>query len=180
MHMETPSIEELRLGAEPAWSWFVKEFSAPVSHYARRLGHPDPDEVLGATLETIVRRIERFEGGPSQLRSFVFFVAHARIVDELRSSHFGRVNVVSEFPDQVDELFVELSPAFAELNAATKQLSDKQRLVVFLRYVDGMSTREVARAIGESEVATRVILSRSIHKLRELLVEVTARNVEDP
>jgi len=40
-----------------------------------------------------------------------------------------------------------------------------------LRYVVGLSTRETAKAIGKSEVATRVALSRAFAKLKDLLSE---------
>ena len=168
---ETPTIEELRIGAAPAWSWFVNEFGVPVSQYARRLGHPDPDEVSGATFETIVRRIDRFDGGQRELRSFVFSVAHARIVDELRSSYRQRMRIVPEVPELIEENHsVDSSMFGAEIAAALVHLSDKQQDLICLRYVDGLSTREVAEKVGDSEGATRVALSRGLHKLRDVLV----------
>lgn len=174
MQKEAPTIEELRIGYDPAWSWFVHEYGAPLSHYARRLGHPDPDEVSGATMETVVRRISRFDGGQPELRSFVFSVAHARIVDELRSSHRQHSQSVPEVPESMDENLGCSSTQFgAEMVAALEHLSEKQKDVIRLRYVVGMSTREVAETVGDSEGATRVTLSRSLHKLREIL---TVRN----
>ena len=168
--MTTPTIEELRVGDAPAWSWFVNEFGMPVSHYARRLGHPDPDEVSGATMETVVRRIDRFEGGQPELRSFVFSVAHARIVDELRSSHRQREVVVPDIPEVIDGVVEnEARPFCSEMEEALDQLSGKQQHLIRLRYVEGMSTREAARTVGESEGATRVTLSRGLRKLRDLI-----------
>lgn len=38
-----------------------------------------------------------------------------------------------------------------------------------LRYCEGLSTKDVAAQIDKSEVATRVLLSRLIHRLQELL-----------
>lgn len=172
--MQAPSIEELRVGDAPAWSWFVSEYGSPVSHYARRLGHPDPDEVSGATMETIVRRINHFEGGQPELRSFVFSVAHARIVDELRSTQRKREVVVPELPEIDDPVNVGEGTAFCpKMEDALGHLSGKQQHLIRLRYVEGMSTREVAQSVGESEGATRVGLSRGLHKLRELLARDT-------
>lgn len=170
MHIDAPTIDELRTGTAPAWSWFVQEFGAPVSHYARRLGHPDPDEVSGATMETVVRRIDRFDGGQPELRSFVFSVAHARIVDELRRSQRQHNRLVPEIPEQAEENF-GCSPSLfgVRMVAALEHLSRKQQDVIRLRYVEGMTTREVAETVGDSEGATRVALSRSLHKLREVL-----------
>lgn len=168
--MHAPSIEELQLGDAPAWLWFVSEYRSPVSRYARRLGHPDPDEVSGATMETVVRRIDGFEGGQPELRSFVFSVAHARIVDELRSTQRKREVMVPELPEIDDHIYVVDGSAFCpRMEDALGHLSGKQQHLIRLRYVEGMSTREVAQSVGESEGATRVGLSRGLHKLRELL-----------
>ena len=168
--MQAPSIEELRVGDAPAWSWFVREYGLPVSHYARRLGHPDPDEVSGATMETVVRRINRFEGGQPELRSFVFSVAHARIVDELRSTQRKREVITPDIPETDDHIYgLSLNTFCPEMEDALGHLSGKQQHLIRLRYVEGMSTHEVAQSMGESEGATRVGLSRGLHKLRELL-----------
>ncbi len=169
--MQAPSIEDLRVGNAPAWSWFVSEYGSPVSHYARRLGHPDPDEVSGATMEAVVRRIDRFEGGQPELRSFVFSVAHARIVDELRSTHRKREVIVPDIPETDDQFRDVVSISFCpKMEAALGQLSRKQQHLIRLRYVEGMSTREVAQSVGQSEGATRVNLSRGLHTLRDVLL----------
>ena len=168
--MDAPSIEDLRQRRRPAWSWFVSEFAGPVRNYARHLGHPDPDEVSGATIEVVVKRIDQFDGGQPELRSFVFSVAHARIVDEFRSSHRRRVIPVPEVPEvpyeEEDFLPAVLSD---DLSSALSQLTVKQRRLLVLRYVDGASTRETAHVVGESEGATRVALSRSLKSLRQHL-----------
>ena len=169
--MQAPSIEELRVGDAPAWSWFVREYGSPISHYARRLGHPDPDEVSGATMETVVRRINHFEGGQPELRSFVFSVAHARIVDELRSTQRKREVMVPVIPETDDHTYGDETISFhPEMEDALGHLSGKQQHLIRLRYVEGLSTREVAESVGESEGATRVNLSRGLHRLRDVLL----------
>ena len=94
MSLQRPLVRDLKSGQPQAWRWFVGEFQGLVTGYAKKLGHADPEEVTGSTFETIARRISNFEGGHSELRSFVFSVAHARIIDELRkSSRISRVDV---------------------------------------------------------------------------------------
>jgi len=56
-----------------------------------------------------------------------------------------------------------------ELEWAMSQLSDDQRAMLHLRYVIGLSTKDVAKSLGKSEVATRVALHRSSTRLKELL-----------
>lgn len=163
-----PSVARLRAGDPAAWRWFVDEYGHAIVNYARRMGHRDPEEVMGATLETVARGIARFEGGHGQLRSFVFSVAHARIVDDLRKRS-RREDLGSQHLETLRE---EESPDFdadGRLLDALEHLSESQRMMIYLRYVEGLSTKETARAVGKSEVATRVALSRGLSQLRDIL-----------
>jgi DNA-directed RNA polymerase specialized sigma24 family protein len=38
-----------------------------------------------------------------------------------------------------------------------------------MRYVDGLATKEIAERLGKSDVAVRVMLSRTVQKLQQLL-----------
>lgn len=167
-----PSIADLKKGDSRAWRWFVDEFGSALAGYAKKFGHPDPEEVTGSTLETIARRIAKFEGGHGELRSFVFSVAHARIVDDVRKR--ARREVVSvdwerEPSTMSPEVGIESSDP--DLLAAIDAMPEELKHMLHLRYVQGLSTRETAKAIGKSEVATRVALSRGISKLRDLMSE---------
>ena len=46
---------------------------------------------------------------------------------------------------------------------------DEHREVLRLRYVDGLATKDIAARVHKSDVAIRVLLSRLIHRLQELL-----------
>ena len=51
-------------------------------------------------------------------------------------------------------------------------LTEEQRTAIRLRYAEGLPTKEVAKQIGKSDVATRVLLSRSMRELEKLLSDV--------
>ena len=175
-----PRISSLKSGEPRAWRWFVDEFGQALVNYAARMGHSDPEEVMGATMETVARGITGFEGNHKQFRSYVFSVAHARIVDDLRKSA-RRTNIGQDYLESRqhhDDHDLDDSPfgaAVADafdselLTAALSRLSDDQRTMIYLRYVEGMSTKDTARAVGKSEVATRVALSRGLGQLRDIL-----------
>lgn len=167
-----PRISSLKKGDPDAWRWFVDEFGQALVNYAARMGHPDPDEVMGATMEAVARGIATFEGSRGQFRSYVFSVAHGRIVDELRRSS-RRTNLGQGYLDTmstIDDPPV-LGSGFDDesVTAALACLSDDQRTMIYLRYVEGLSTKETATAVGKSEVATRVALSRGLSQLRDIL-----------
>jgi len=166
------SLRGLKAGDGNAWSWLVAEFSGKLVGYATRMGARDPEEVMSATLETVANRIADFEGNESQMRSFIFSIAHARIVDDLRkATRRSEVSIentltVLEADEPNEDTFTD-----PDLLEALERLPDDQRRMLELRYVVGLSTKETADAIGKSEVATRVGLSRAFARLKDLLVD---------
>lgn len=170
MAVRRPSVADLKRGDPRAWRWFVNEFGPAVTGYARKFGHPDPEEVTGSTLETIARRIAKFEGGHGELRSFVFSIAHARIVDDVRKrSRRQQVDVDWASQPSAETADVTIESSDPDLIAALDEMPDELKHMLHLRYVEGLSTKETARAIGKSEVATRVALSRGMARLRTAL-----------
>lgn len=168
---ERIGVRGLKDGDSTAWSWLVAELGPKIIGYANRMGVRDGDEVMGATFEALARTIGTFEGSESQLRSYVFSIAHARIVDQLRrTTRRSEVSIENtlallEADEPNEETFND-----PDLLAALGRLPEDQRRMLDLRYVVGLSTKETARALDKSEVATRVAISRAFSKLKELLV----------
>lgn len=164
------SLPALKAGDATAWTWLVAEYSGKITGYAARMGARDPEDVTSATLEALARRIGDFEGGESQFRSFVFSIAHARIVDDLRrSTRRSEVSIENTLTLLAADEPNEDTFSDPDLLAALDRLPEDQRRMLELRYVVGLSTKETADAIGKSEVATRVALSRAFTKLKGIL-----------
>lgn len=165
-----PSISSLQSGDTAAWNWFFGEFSGQIAGYARRMGVTDVDDVTGTVLETVARSVGNFAGSHSQFRSWVFSIAHARIVDDHRRRSRRPEVEFDESHDQgsaaADERIGSGDP---ELETAMAQLTEDQRSMLHLRFVVGLSTKEIAKVTEKSEVATRVALHRCSKRLRELL-----------
>jgi RNA polymerase sigma-70 factor (ECF subfamily) len=49
------------------------------------------------------------------------------------------------------------------------ELSDDRREALIMRFALGMSNREIARALGRSDGATKVLIHRAIKQLEELM-----------
>ena len=56
-----------------------------------------------------------------------------------------------------------------KLVQALQKLSDEQQEVLQLRYGQGMPSKEIASQIGKSDGATRVLITRSLKKLENIL-----------
>lgn len=57
----------------------------------------------------------------------------------------------------------------ARLAAAVAELPELQRDVIHMRYAEGLATRDIAERLGKSDVAIRVMLSRTIKTLEDRL-----------
>ena len=57
----------------------------------------------------------------------------------------------------------------ARLLTALAALGEEQRTALRLRYVDGLATKEIAQRLGKSDGSVRVMLSRSLDRLQQIL-----------
>lgn len=62
-------------------------------------------------------------------------------------------------------------PRQSALLAAMETLPDDQREAVRLRYFVGLPCKEIAKKLGKSGGATRVLITRALSKLQEMLGE---------
>lgn len=158
--------------ADPAaFGRVYRELAPAVEGYLRARGSADPEGLAQEVFLTIFRRSGELTGGLSGLRTFAFSIAHARLVDELRSR--------SRRPDQVEyepDTDPRLAPS-AEGEAVTRlgheatvallaRLPKAQRDVVSLRVVAGLSLEETAEVIGRSTGSVKQLQRRGLLTLR--------------
>ena len=60
----------------------------------------------------------------------------------------------------------------ARMQQAIGELSEEQRTVIRMRYVDGLTSKKIAESLGKTDVAIRVLLSRSMRQLEKQLEDV--------
>jgi RNA polymerase sigma-70 factor (ECF subfamily) len=107
--------------------------------------------------------------------AFVYGIAAHKVADAHRSAARNRSEPVPEVPDAPETgagpeqraMQGELSARMAEL---LKTLPDKQREILVLRVVVGLSAEETADAVGSTPGAVRVAQHRALTRLRQLLV----------
>ncbi len=108
--------------------------------------------------------------------AFVYGIAAHKVIDAHRGVTRSRSEPVGEVPDAVDvgdgpeqrALCGELSGQLARL---LDQLPDKQREVLVLRVVVGLSAQETADAVGSTPGTVRVRQHRALAGLRKLFRE---------
>jgi RNA polymerase sigma-70 factor (ECF subfamily) len=114
----------------------------------------------------------RLRGNP--FTSWIYRIAHNLVVDYHRRRKPVEPMLSTDQPERTDEQLASLEQVIAAeeaetLSQAIRRLSDDQQQVIILRFVEGLKHAEVARIMGKSEGACRMIEHRALMALYELL-----------
>jgi RNA polymerase sigma-70 factor (ECF subfamily) len=165
----------------------VKIFDLYAPHlynYALRLCR-DPlkaDHIVGDVFAKLLDQLAAGNGPTSNLRSYLFETAYHIIVDEARHSHrwapldvaaSRRPDAHSSLPGSEDPILLEMI-----LRAIQHDLTEDQRHVTILRFLEGFSLRETAMILGREVSHVKVIQTRAIAKLRKVLQASEIRTSE--
>jgi RNA polymerase sigma-70 factor (ECF subfamily) len=174
------AADGLRAGDPQSFRVVYDTLSPVVLGYLRAHGASDPEGMTQEVFLTLFRRAATFEGGEAALRTFVFSVAHARRVDELRQRVRRSEDTTYEVetdprtsPAAVDTVEHRLGTEWVE--SALQQLPPAQRDVVALRVIAGLNLEETASAVGRSVGAVKQLQRRGLLALRDL-AEQRGRN----
>jgi len=169
-------LDAARAGGEWAWARLVREIDGPLRGYVRRQGAVDVDDLVGETWLHVARGIHRFSGDESSFRSWVFMIAHHRLIDERRrrgrrpSTSVGQSELDAAGGSHPSAEAVVMDDAGADgVLAVLDELSEDQREVVLLRVLGGFGVIETAEIIGKSVGATQALQHRAFKRLRKIL-----------
>lgn len=163
-------------GAEWAWDRIYRELAPKVRGYLVSLGAKEPDDLLGEVWLQIARNINSFTGEEAGFRSWVFMIAHHRMIDEYRRRERSPRETVH---DEVRDDWAGTVES-AEESALTRfemsnvlghmdQLTDEQREVLTLRVIADLTVDQVAEIVGKRPGAVKALQRRALRALRKRL-----------
>lgn len=160
-----------RAGGEWAWAEIYRTLAGQVTGYLAGRGAREPEDLTSEVFLQVARNIHGFEGDHASFRSWVFVIAHRKLLDERRKTGRRPLEVemerVESEPDgDVEEEAIERLVT-AELAAAFDSLSDGQRDVLALRVIAGLTLAETAQVVGKSVGAVKAMQRRAIEALQE-------------
>src|SRR3954468_3627286 len=133
----TSLLEAAREGSEAAWQELYNGLAPAVLGYLRANNAPDPEDVLSEVFFQVARDIPRFDGEEPGFRSWVFTIAHHRLIDARRHSARRPVELSPDPPeptahadDAADEALARIG--LEEVRRILGTLSDDQRAVLLL------------------------------------------------
>lgn len=166
-------LQAAQEGSPWAWELLFKELAPKIRGYVAVRGAREPDDLVNETFIQIARNVGRFEGTEANFRSWVFTVAHHRLIDERRSR--GRRREDATPPDDIPERDVAEDAEqlaivrLGEERIATllELLTPDQRDVLALRILGQLTLEETAQATGRKLGAVSQLQRRALARLRK-------------
>jgi RNA polymerase sigma-70 factor (ECF subfamily) len=149
--------------------------------YYRVGNHHDAEDLTEQTFLQAYRHFERAlrESDGRPLRPWLIRIAHNLAANYYRDrsrhpqTQLEDAAVVSA-PHDTEDL-VENREELEAVLSGVAGLPDDRREALILRFALGMDNREIARALGRSEGATKVLIHRAIRQLEQALKAKEAR-----
>jgi len=174
-----PTFASLLTAAQSGAPWALeriyRELSPAVAGYLRVQGAAEAEDLTSDVFLKVFAGIVGFSGPEERFRSWVFTVAHNRLVDEHRRKARRPVIDGGELPDRAaspdDDAESETLRRMSveRVRRLCDQLVPDQRDVLLLRMVGDLSLEQTAEALGKSVGAVKALQHRSVAALRRLL-----------
>jgi RNA polymerase sigma-70 factor (ECF subfamily) len=143
--------------------------------YYRVGNHHDAEDLTEQTFLQAYRHFERAqaESNGRPLRPWLIRIAHNLAAnlyrDRSRKPQTPIEDTGTLSATHTTEDLVEGRDELARILAGVKELPDDRREALIMRFALGMDNREIARAMGRSDGATKVLLHRAIRQLEQIV-----------
>ncbi|WP_426998046.1 RNA polymerase sigma factor [Pseudarthrobacter sp. N5] len=166
------ALRALRGHKAELFSLVYRSYASPVLGYLTARGADDPEATMQDVFLAVLPRIETISGGVQGLRTFVFSVAHARMVDEYRKQKRAPVRLSFEpgldgREEQSAEEAAMLLVSPGEVLELLDVLAEDQKEVLTLRIIGGLTVDQVAEIMGKTAGAVKQLQRRALNRLRE-------------
>jgi RNA polymerase sigma-70 factor (ECF subfamily) len=150
-----------------------------VTGYLRAQGSAEPEDLTSEVFVAILRNLRNFQGDEAGFRSWVFTIAHRRLLDERRrrsrrplpeplTDTAGAVTRESPAADDVEGT-IDRSLGAERVRALCDRLVPDQRDVLLLRLLGDLSIEQIAGTLGKSKGAVKALQRRGLAAVGRLL-----------
>ena len=152
------------------------QYSPSVYKFISRLVH-DPvlsDQIVAAVFVRLIEEISAGRGPRANLRTYLYQIAYRLVVERFRDLHPRSLLEVSirlhdkdkSLPQtQIDERGM----MEALISTINSELSEDQRMVIILRFLEDFSLKEIAEILGKEVNNVKVLQTRGIARLKKAM-----------
>ena len=143
--------------------------------YYRVGNHHDAEDLTEQTFLQAYRHFERAqrESARRPMRPWLIRIAHNLAAnhyrDRSRRPEAALEDAAVVSAPHTTEALVEGRERLKAVLDAVERLPDDRREALIMRFALGMDNREIARAMGRSDGATKVLIHRAIRQLEEIM-----------
>ena len=133
------------------------------------------DDVAQEVCLAVITALPRYKDQGRPFLAFVYGIAAHKVADAHRAAGRNRAEATDDLPDRPstelgpEQMAIDADSA-ARMNRLLSVLPEKQREILILRVVVGMSAEETAAAVGSTTGAVRVAQHRALQRLRDEIV----------
>jgi RNA polymerase sigma-70 factor (ECF subfamily) len=168
-------VEQAQGGDRASFGAIYERLAPKVYSYLYHHTNGRPHTAEDLTEEVFVKVLEKlghYQNRGLPFVSWVYRIAHNHLVDYFRTQPKQGVVSIEDCYNLAEgqaERTLDQTLTNSELTKALKRLTDDQRRVLVLRFLQGMNVLETARAIGKTEDAVKKLQARGLVALRRVL-----------
>jgi RNA polymerase sigma factor (sigma-70 family) len=166
-------------GAPWALERMFTALAPAVTGYLRVQGSAEPEDLTSEVFVAILRNLRNFQGDEAGFRSWVFTIAHRRLLDERRRRArrplpeplTGTADAVARESPAADDVegAIDRSLGAERVRALCDRLVPDQRDVLLLRLLGDLSIEQIAGMVGKSKGAVKALQRRGLAAVGRLL-----------
>lgn len=181
------AVRAARQGDRAALTSVLESVQDPILRYCRgRIGAGErhlfsADDIAQEALMAVMTALPRYQDQGKPFMAFVYGIAAHKVADALRVTGRVKADPTDDVPEVTtlaggpEQLALD-ADASRRMRALLEILPEKQREVLVLRLVVGMSAEETADAVGSTPGAVRVAQHRALAKLKNELKRTGGAN----
>jgi len=181
--MDTPiDVEDVlikaRRGENEAIAKVCGYFYPKIVRYMRyRVGEQAAEDLAGDVFLRVVRNLDRQTGS---FAAWLYKIAANVVNDHIRKLKTTPLMAMDDDPVQAEAVASTDTPVQSvgrklDLNAALGLLTDDQRQLITLKFIQGLSNEDIAEVLDRTPGAVRILQFRALEALRELLPDYEVR-----
>src|SRR5262245_40335284 len=166
-----PLVIAAKAGCKASFERIYRQLAGSVASYLRWHRASDPDGLTNDVFAQVHRNLGGFRGDEAGFRSWLFTIAHHRMIDDRRRAgrqpqlqHDPAVDERVGWGDVEEDALAAMAPE--RVRDLLAVLSPDQRDVVLLRIVADLSVEDVARMLHKREGAIKALQHRALATLR--------------
>jgi len=172
-----PAIDELKLislsqqGDAEAFARLYSSYVGRITRYVyfRVTDHELAEDITSRIFLKMLEKLDTYQVGQSPVIAWLYRMAHNAVIDHYRTKkpivsleevHQAEIRQEDGIEEELD-----LQIKSQQLRAALQVLTQVQQRVLILKFIDGLSTREIARQLGKRPGAVRGLQMRALQRL---------------